>query len=132
MRRGETLALVSLGCAKNAVDLQVRAGNLLKEGCTLSSDPDRADTVIVNTCSFIQSARDEAEAEIVRALELKRRGQYRRVVITGCYPQRYPKRKNAFPGVDEWIGVPQEWVEPKMPALRLTGKAFAYLKIAEG
>ena len=131
-RTGESLALVSLGCAKNAVDLQIRAGNLLKSGCTLSDDPDRADTVIVNTCAFIESARAEAEAEIVRALELKRRGQYGRVVVTGCYPQRYPKLKDAFPGVDEWIGVPQEWVEPKMPALRLTGKAFAYLKIAEG
>ena len=129
---GQTLALVSLGCAKNAVDLQVRAGNLLKQGWSLSSDPDRADTVIVNTCSFIASAREEAEAEIVRALELKRRGQYRRVVVTGCYPERYPKLKDAFPGVDEWIGVPQTWVEPKLPALRLTGKAFAYLKIAEG
>ena len=130
--RPETIALVSLGCAKNAVDLQVRAGNLLKQGCTLSPDPDRADVVIVNTCSFIASAREEAEAGIVRALELKRRGQYGRVVVTGCYPQRYPKLKDAFPGVDEWIGVPQDWVEPKMPALRLTGKAFAYLKIAEG
>ena len=131
MKKG-TIALVSLGCAKNAVDLQVRAGNLLKAGFTLSSNPDRADTVIVNTCSFIASAREEAEREIVRALELKRRGQYKRVVVTGCYPERYPKLKDAFPGVDEWIGVPQEWVEPKMPALRLTGKAFAYLKIAEG
>ena len=128
----KTLALVSLGCAKNAVDLQVRAGNMLRRGWTLSADPDRADTVIVNTCSFIASAREEAETEIVRALELKRRGQYRRVVVTGCYPERYPKLKDAFPGVDEWIGVPHEWVEPKMPALRLTGKAFAYLKIAEG
>ena len=128
----ESIALVSLGCAKNAVDLQVRAGNLLKKGCVLSSDPDRADVVIVNTCSFIESAREEAEAEILRALELKRRGQYKRVVVTGCYPERYPKLKDAFPGVDEWIGVPHEWVEPKMPALRLTGKAFAYLKIAEG
>ena len=130
--RQETLALVSLGCAKNAVDLQVRAGNLLKQGCVLSPDPDRADTVIVNTCAFIESARAEAEAEIVRALELKRRGQYGRVVVTGCYPERYPELKDAFPGVDEWIGVPRDWEEPKMPALRLTGKAFAYLKIAEG
>ena len=130
--KNRTIALVSLGCAKNAVDLQVRAGNLLKAGWTLSPDPDRADTVIVNTCSFIESARAEAEAEIVRALELKRRGQYTRVVVTGCYPERYPKLKDAFPGVDEWIGVPQTWVEPKIPALRLTGKAFAYLKIAEG
>ena len=132
MKKRESLALVSLGCAKNAVDLQVRAGNLLKDGCVLSADPDRADTVIVNTCAFIESAREEAEAEIVRALELKRRGQYGRVVVTGCYPERYPKAKAAFPGVDEWIGVPQEWVEPKLPALRFTGKAFAYLKIAEG
>ena len=132
MKNRESLALVSLGCAKNAVDLQVRAGNLLKDGCVLSADPDRADTVIVNTCAFIESAREEAEAEIVRALELKRRGQYGRVVVTGCYPERYPKAKDAFPGVDEWIGVPKTWEEPKMPALRLTGKAFAYLKIAEG
>lgn len=130
---GETLALVSLGCAKNAVDLQVMVGNLMKEkGCTLSSDPDRADVVIVNTCSFIASAREEAEAEILRALELKRRGQYGRVVVTGCYPERYPKLKAQFPGVDVWQGVPQDWIEPKLPALRLTGKAFAYLKIAEG
>ena len=128
----KTLALVSLGCAKNAVDLQVRTGNMLRQGWTLSADPDRADTVVVNTCSFIASAREEAEAEIVRALELKRCGQYKRVIVTGCYPQRYPKLKDAFPGVDEWIGVPKEWVEPKMPALRLTGKAFAYLKNAEG
>ena len=128
----ESLALVSLGCAKNAVDLQVRAGDLLKAGCTLSPDPDRADTAIVNTCAFIASAREEAETEIRRALELKRRGNFRRVVVTGCYPQRYPKAVAKFPGVDEWIGVPQEWTEPKIPALRFTGKAFAYLKIAEG
>ena len=132
MKSKGTLALVSLGCAKNAVDLQVRAGALVKDGWTLSPDPDRADLVIVNTCSFIASAREEAESEICRALELKARGQYGRVVVTGCYPQRYPELKDAFPGVDEWIGVPQKWEEPKIPALRLTGKAFAYLKIAEG
>ena len=131
-KKSETIALVSLGCAKNAVDLQVMAGNLVKEGCTLSPDPDRADVVIVNTCSFIASAREEAEAEILRALELKRRGQYGRVVVTGCYPERYPKLKGRFPGVDVWQGVPKDWVEPKLPALRFTGKAFAYLKIAEG
>ncbi len=128
----KTLALVSLGCAKNAVDLQVMSGNLLRDGWTLSSDPDRADVVIVNTCSFIESAREEAEAEILRAIELKRRGNYGKVVVTGCYPQRYPELKGAFPGVDEWNGVPKDWIEPKMPALRFTGKAFAYLKIAEG
>lgn len=131
MKRG-TVSLVSLGCAKNAVDLQVRAGELLAHGMTLSPDPDRADVCLVNTCAFIASARDEAEAEIRRALQLKARGQYNRVIVTGCYPERYPERRASFPGVDDWIGVPHTWQEPKLPALRLTGKAFAYLKIAEG
>ena len=132
MKQGESIALVSLGCAKNAVDLQVAAGNLLKAGCRLSPDPDRADTVIVNTCAFIAAAREEAEAEITRALALKAKGNYGRVVVSGCYPQRYPKAAAKFPGVDEWRGVPKDWVEPKIPGMRLTGKAFAYLKIAEG
>jgi len=123
---------VSLGCAKNAADLEVMAGNLLKKGCVLSPDPDRADVVIVNTCSFIASAREEAEREIARALMLKAKGNYGRVVVAGCYPQRYPRAKAKFPGVDVWQGVPDKWIEPKLPELRLTGKAFAYLKIAEG
>lgn len=127
-----SLSLVSLGCAKNAVDLQVMAGNLLKEGYVLSPDPDRADIVIVNTCSFIASAREEAESEILRAIELKNKGNFSKVIVTGCYPQRYPKAKSKFPGVDVWQGVPSQWIEPKMPELRFTGKAFAYLKIAEG
>ncbi|MBR7180864.1 MAG: radical SAM protein, partial [Kiritimatiellae bacterium] len=55
-----------------------------------------------------------------------------KVVVTGCYPQRYPQAAAKFPGVDEWNGVPSSWIEPKMPALRFTGRAFAYLKIAEG
>ncbi|MBR4523700.1 MAG: radical SAM protein [Kiritimatiellae bacterium] len=128
----QTVALVSLGCAKNAVDLQIRAGKLIKQGFALSPDPDRADLCIVNTCAFIESAREEAEAEIVRALELKHRGNYGKVVVTGCYPKRYPKARGKFPGVDGWEGVPDRWEEPPVPGLRFTGKAFAYLKIAEG
>ncbi len=130
--KGETIALTSLGCAKNAVDLQVMAGNLLAGGARLSPNPDRADIAIVNTCAFIAPAREEAEREIRRALALKAKGAYRKVIVAGCYPERYPERKAAFPGVDEWIGVPKKWIEPKTPALRFTGKAFAYLKIAEG
>lgn len=129
---GTTIALVSLGCAKNAADLETLAGNLVESGCRLSNDPDRADVVIVNTCSFIASAREEAEAEIARAIQLKSAGRYGKVVVAGCYPQRYPRARAKFPGVDVWQGVPDEWVEPMMPALRFTGKAFAYLKIAEG
>jgi ribosomal protein S12 methylthiotransferase len=131
-KNSPTLALVSLGCAKNAADLEVIAGNMIKDGWVLSPDPDCADAVIVNTCSFIASAREEAEAEIRRALALKSEGAYGQVFVTGCYPQRYPDAVSLFPGVDGWTGVPNKWIEPKLPALRFTGKAFAYLKIAEG
>ena len=132
MGNRKSIALVSLGCAKNAVDLQLMAGRMLADGCVLSPDPDRADVVIVNTCSFIASAREEAEAEISRALYLKQRGNYGEVIVAGCYPQRYPEAKGRFPGVDEWLGVPKGWEEQRVPGLRLTGRAFAYLKIAEG
>ena len=127
-----TVGLVSLGCAKNAADLEVRVGRLLAEGWTLAPNPDRCDTLIVNTCAFIASARDEAEREIRRALALKRKGEVKRVVVAGCYPERYPERAVCFPGVDGWEGVPKKFDCQRVPGLRLSGKAYAYLKIAEG
>ncbi len=127
-----TVGLVSLGCAKNAADLEVRLGRMLAEGWTLSSTPDSCDTLVVNTCAFIESARQEAESEIRRALSLKRKGAVKRVVVTGCYPERYPDRAELFKGVDSWEGVPKKFGCQRIPGLRLSGKAFAYLKIAEG
>ncbi len=127
-----TVGLVSLGCAKNAADLEVRVGRLLADGWTLAADPDRCDTLVVNTCAFIASARAEAEREIRRALALKRKGCVKRVVVAGCYPERYPDRAVRFPGVDAWEGVPKRFGCQRVPGLRLSGKAFAYLKIAEG
>jgi len=127
-----TVGLVSLGCAKNAADLEVRAGRLISEGWTLASDPDRCDTLVVNTCAFIESAREEAEREIRRAISLKRKGRVGRVVVAGCYPERYPGRASQFPGVDAWEGVPKRFDCQRVPGLRFSGKAFAYLKVAEG
>ena len=127
-----TVGLVSLGCAKNAADLEVRVGRMLSEGWTLSSTPDRCDTLVVNTCAFIESAREEAEREIRRALALKRKGAVKRVVVAGCYPERYPERASFFKGIDSWEGVPKKFGCQRIPGLRLSGKAFAYLKIAEG
>ena len=127
-----TVGVVSLGCAKNAADLEVRVGRLLSKGWTLASGAERCDTLVVNTCAFIESARDEAEREIRRALSLKRRGRVGRVVVAGCYPERYPDRAALFPGVDAWEGVPKKFDCQRVPGLRFSGKAFAYLKIAEG
>ena len=150
-----TVGLVSLGCAKNAVDLQVMSGHLLKAGHTLAPDPDNADVILVNTCAFIESAREEAAAEIARACELKRAGRCKAVVAAGCFVQRYRAEVlKAFPDLDAILGVdaldrivdvvgglksaavppgmPKKVFDPPMPALRLTGAAFAYLKVAEG
>ena len=156
-----TIGLVSLGCAKNAVDLQVMSGHLLKAGHTLAPDPDNADVILVNTCAFIASAREEAAAEIARACELKRAGRCKAVVAAGCFVQRYRAEVlKAFPDLDAVLGVdaldritqvveeatrvslprgrvvppglPKRVFDPPMPALRLTGAAFAYLKVAEG
>ena len=150
-----TIGLVSLGCAKNAVDLQVMSGHLLKAGHALAPDPDCADVILVNTCAFIESAREEAVAEIARACELKRAGRCKAVVAAGCFVQRYRAEVlKAFPDLDAILGVdaldrivdvvnglkstivppgmPKKVFDPPLPALRLTGAAFAYLKVAEG
>ena len=160
----QTIGLVSLGCAKNAVDLQVMAGHLLKAGFSLAPTADEADVILVNTCAFIESAREEAASEILRALELKRAGRCRAVVVSGCFAQRYKDRiQDVFPDLDAILGIdaldrivetvraalglkpsartfsqgvppgmPRRIFDPPMPALRFTGPAFAYLKIAEG
>ena len=159
-RKPISVGLVSLGCAKNTVDLQVMAGHLLKAGCVLAPQPDDADVILVNTCAFIEAARAEAIEEILRACELKKTGRCRAVVVSGCFAQRYGERLTAtFPDVDAFLGVdaldkiagivrravdrrkievnvppgmPEKLFAPPVPALRLTGAAFAYLKIAEG
>ena len=101
-----SVGLVALGCAKNTVDLQVMAGHLLKAGCVLAPQPDDADVILVNTCAFIDAAREEAVEEIFRACELKRAGRCRAVVVSGCFAQRYGDRlATAFPEVDAILGV---------------------------
>ena len=87
-KKNISVGLVSLGCAKNAVDLQVAAGHLVASGCVIAPDPDRCDVVLVNTCAFIESAREEAVAEIRRACALKAAGRCRAVVVGGCFAQR--------------------------------------------
>ena len=101
-----TVGLVSLGCAKNAVDLQVMAGALLTEGIELAANPDRADAILVNTCAFIEAARAEANDEILRACALKRSGKTRFVIVSGCLPQRYgASLADKYPDVDGWLGI---------------------------
>ena len=104
--RGEKVALVSLGCPKNLVDLQVMAAALAAAGFDVGVPEDEADAILVNTCAFIESAREEAAAEIARACELKRAGRCKAVVAAGCFVQRYRAEVlKAFPDLDAVLGV---------------------------
>ena len=80
-------AFVSLGCPKNLVDSEKMLGTLALDGYALVSRPEDADFVIVNTCGFIESSRQESKSVIEEMLELKRQGKTRGVIVAGCLPE---------------------------------------------
>src|SRR5881396_1960659 len=84
------VGLISLGCAKNLADAEIMLGTLLKDGIEITNDASEADVVIVNTCSFIDSAQEESVDAILQSAELreaKNRGQG--LIVSGCLPQRF-------------------------------------------
>ena len=81
--------IVSLGCAKNQVDAEMLLYNLKERGFTIVNDPADADAVIVNTCGFIESAKQESIDEIIELGALKREGKIKAIIVTGCLAQRY-------------------------------------------
>lgn len=82
-------AIVSLGCAKNQVDAEMLLYTLRERGFTLVNDPAKADAVIVNTCGFIDSAKQESIDEIIELGKLKREGTIKAIIVTGCLAERY-------------------------------------------
>jgi ribosomal protein S12 methylthiotransferase len=103
------VGMISLGCAKNLVDAEIMIGSMLKDGVEITNDPAQADVVIVNTCSFIDSAQEESVNTILESSQLRekvRPGQG--LVVSGCLPQRFrddlPK---LLPEVDAFIGIDQ-------------------------
>jgi ribosomal protein S12 methylthiotransferase len=154
-----TYAFVSLGCPKNTVDSERMLGKLAQDGYALSADADGADVVVINTCGFIEPARQESLAVIREMLELKRRGRIGAVVVAGCLAERQQEMLlEQVPEVDQIVGVfgreeiasvvdraVAQHREQRMlfrPApvraledtarLRITPRHFAYLKISEG
>ena len=103
------VSLISLGCAKNLVDAEVMVGTLLKDGVEITSDTTQADVVIVNTCSFIDSAQQESVDTILESAELreaKNRGQG--LIVSGCLPQRFrDELPKLLPEVDAFMGIDQ-------------------------
>jgi ribosomal protein S12 methylthiotransferase len=99
------LYLESLGCARNQVDSEVMLGRLADAGWTIGTEPDDADAIVVNTCSFIESAIDESIDTILELAKYKKSGICRRLVVAGCLPERFRGDIiSALPEVDCFLG----------------------------
>src|SRR3954464_4450282 len=102
----ESVAFVSLGCPKNLVDSERMLGLLALDGIAITPDASQADAVIINTCGFLEASRTESLGEIRRAVELKKTGKCRRVIVAGCLVQRHKtKLLNDVPEIDRLVGV---------------------------
>jgi ribosomal protein S12 methylthiotransferase len=103
------VGLISLGCAKNLVDAEIMLGSLLKSGVEITNDATQADALIVNTCSFIDSAQEESVDTILESAEIrgaKNRGQS--LIVSGCLPQRFREElPKLLPEVDAFMGIDQ-------------------------
>src|SRR2546425_13234463 len=101
-----TFAFVSLGCPKNLVDSERMLGKLAQDGYALQHDAEGADVVVVNTCGFIEPARQESLAVIREMLALKQAGKVAAVVVAGCLAERQRDMLLAeVPEVDQIVGV---------------------------
>lgn len=155
---GKKVALVSLGCPKNLLDSEVMLGKLFAQGYELTVDPVAADYLIVNTCGFIQSAKEESIEHILEMAELKARYPGKKLVVAGCLAQRYGSGLfQDLPEIDALVGtghfqeMPQVLVQLQTPLpqrtylsdnvylyqetdtrLQTTPSHIAYVKIAEG
>ena len=161
MNEAIRVSLVSLGCARNLVDSEVLLGHAVEEGLQVVSDAEDADVVVVNTCGFIETAKQESIDTILSVASLKEEGNLKGVIAVGCLAQRYGEQlKDQIPeldgvfGLSDYSGVPdvvrkivngsdRRWVatvdggRPKGPRsdtkrCLLTPTSFAYLRISEG
>ena len=150
------VGMVSLGCPKNQVDAEHMLYNLREEGCEIIADAALADVVVVNTCGFIESAKQEAIETILEFCTLKEEGRIKAVIVTGCLAERYREEiKTEMPEVDAVIGIGSNELLGTVIKKVLSGEGdictfgdkysliiggrriistenYAYLKIAEG
>jgi ribosomal protein S12 methylthiotransferase len=105
---GKTVGLVSLGCPKNLVDSEVMIGRLKQAGYTVSNDVQNADVIVVNTCAFIDRAKQESVDTILEMAREKETGRAKRLVVTGCLAQRYDADiRKEIPEIDATLGTGQ-------------------------
>jgi ribosomal protein S12 methylthiotransferase len=104
----KTIFFQSLGCPKNLVDTEVMLGISVGDGFKVVREPDDAEVIVVNTCSFVNDSKRESIDAILNAAEYKKDGKCQRLIVTGCLPQRYKADlKVSFPEVDAFVGTGQ-------------------------
>src|SRR5512143_3387861 len=135
---------ITLGCSKNAVDSEVVMAQLAANNFVLTGDHDDADVAVINTCGFIEAAKQESIDTILQTVEAKKQGRVNKVIVMGCLSERYAAElRREIPEVDTFIGankmddVVRELggdLRRELLGERLltTPRHFAYLKISEG
>ncbi len=148
--------LISLGCARNRVDSEVMLGTMMGRGWISTDEPSLADAIVVNTCGFIASAKEESIDTILQAAEMKKTNPELKVVVAGCLTQRYKNQLvKGLPEVDLFVGTDEftrigDLLEARsgdeklfakrthylynedMPRINTLAKHSAYVKVAEG
>ena len=100
------VGMVSLGCPKNQCDAELMLAKIAKAGFKIVNEAGLADVVIINTCGFIQSAKEEAIEEIMEAISRKNDGINKKIIVTGCLAERYQKQMDEeFPEIDAVVGI---------------------------
>ncbi|MFQ6606577.1 MAG: 30S ribosomal protein S12 methylthiotransferase RimO [Fidelibacterota bacterium] len=141
-----TLHLISLGCAKNLVDSEILLGGLKHHAYQLTKEPEEADTIIINTCGFLDQAREESIEVVLQAAQLKKTGRLKQLVVMGCLSERYPvELAREIPEVDRFFGTHDHGEiisyltgkdhsrdDPRFFRSLLTPRHYAYLRVAEG
>ena len=151
------LGYISLGCAKNLVDTEVMLGLLHDDGYTITEDVSEADIIIINTCTFIEKAKEESINTILEASQYKQNGRCKGLIVAGCLSQQYQDELfKEIPEIDALIGT-GAWdrimeamdaiekgnrisimdsitniYDERMPRMQTTPRYSAYIKIAEG
>jgi len=105
---GPKVGVISLGCSKNLVDTEVMLGHLDRDGCSFVTDPAEAEVLLVNTCGFIDAAREESIRTVLEASRYKETGKLKKLVVAGCLVQRYADElRRELPEVDVFLGLDQ-------------------------
>ena len=140
------LNFVSLGCAKALVDSELLLGGLKNENFIITKEPKEADTILINTCGFLDIARQESIDTILQACELKKTGSLKQLIVMGCLSERYPDQlSKEIPEVDQFFGsndhkqiisfiTGKDYTKQDPLYFRslMTPNHYAYIKIAEG